>query len=173
MRAHAVTGSKRSAALPNVPTLKEQGINFYTWGSVKGMAAPKGTPPEIIAYYSDLFKKISEDPDFKKIMADLVQPIQYQNATEYAAFTLRRAGLQAALFSFALVLIPVWVVTASAEHATVSWSDATTTATIAAAPATARSAGVFGRFGRRFGVLNFVSHIRTPIRLREPRRPAP
>ena len=48
-----------------------------------------------------------------------------------------------------------------------------TTATIAAAPATARSAGVFGRFGRRFGVLNFVSHIRTPIRLREPRRPAP
>lgn len=39
------------------------------------------------------------------------------------------AGLQAALFSFALVLIPVWVVTASAEHATVSWSDATTTAT--------------------------------------------
>lgn len=38
------------------------------------------------------------------------------------------AGLQAALFSFALVLIPVWVVTTSAAHATVSWSDATTNA---------------------------------------------
>ena len=86
VRAIGIATPERDPALPNVPTLKEQGINFYTWGSVKGMAAPKGTPPEIIAYYSDLFKKISEDPDFKKIMADLVQPIQYQNSTEYAAF---------------------------------------------------------------------------------------
>ena len=92
VRPIGIATPERDPALPNVPTLKEQGINFYTWGSVKGMAAPKGTPPEIIAYYSDLFKKISEDPDFKKIMADLVQPIQYQNATEYAAFMKQAYG---------------------------------------------------------------------------------
>ncbi len=92
VRPIGIATPERDPALPNVPTLKEQGINFYTWGSVKGMAAPKGTPPEIIAYYSDLFKKISEDPDFKKIMADLVQPIQYHYATEYAAFMKQAYG---------------------------------------------------------------------------------
>jgi tripartite-type tricarboxylate transporter receptor subunit TctC len=86
VRAIAIATPDRDPALPNVPTLKEQGINFYTWGSVKGIAAPKGTPPEIVAYYSDMFKKLTEDPEFKKIMADMVQPIQYQNSTDFAAF---------------------------------------------------------------------------------------
>ena len=86
VRAVGIATPERDPALPNVPTLKEQGINFYTWGSVKGIAAPKGTPKEIVDYYSDVFKKISEDPDFKKIMADLVQPVQYQNAKDFTAW---------------------------------------------------------------------------------------
>ena len=92
IRAIAIATPDRDPSMPNVPTLKEQGINFYTWGSVKGIAAPKGTSPEIIAYYSDLFKKITEDPDFKKIMADLVQPVQYQNSTDFAAFMKQAYG---------------------------------------------------------------------------------
>ncbi len=92
VRAIAIATPERDPALPNVPTLKEQGINFYTWGSVKGIAAPKGTPKEIVDYYSDLFKKISEDPDFKKIMSDLVQPVQYQNAADFAAFMKQASG---------------------------------------------------------------------------------
>ena len=86
VRAVGIATPERDPALPNVPTLKEQGVNFYTWGSVKGIAAPKGTPKEIVDYYSDVFKKISEDPDYKKIMADLVQPVQYQNAKDFTAF---------------------------------------------------------------------------------------
>jgi tripartite-type tricarboxylate transporter receptor subunit TctC len=82
----AIATPERDPALPNVPTLKEQGINFYTWGSVKGIAAPKNTPKEIVDYYSDLFKKITEDPDFKKIMADMAQPVQYQNAADFTKF---------------------------------------------------------------------------------------
>ena len=92
VRAIAIATPDRDPALPNVPTLKEQGINFYTWGSVKGIAAPKGTSPEIVAYYSDLFKKITDDPDFKKIMADLVQPVQYQNSADFAAFMKQAYG---------------------------------------------------------------------------------
>lgn len=92
VRAIAIATPDRDPSMPNVPTLKEQGINFYTWGSVKGIAAPKGTSPEIVAYYSDLFKKITEDPDFKKIMADLVQPVQYQNAADFAAFMKQAYG---------------------------------------------------------------------------------
>lgn len=82
----AIASPERDPDLKDVPTLIEQGINFYTWGSVKGVAVPVGTPKEIIDYYADLFKKISQDPDFKKAMADMLQPVQYQGPEDFAKF---------------------------------------------------------------------------------------
>ncbi len=82
---------ERDPALPNIPTLKEQGVNVYTWGSVKGVAAPAGTPKEVIQYLSATLKKVSEDPEYKKIMADLYQPIMYQNTKDWSLF-LKRAS---------------------------------------------------------------------------------
>lgn len=81
-----VATPERDPATPDIPTLREQGIPFHTWGSVKGIALPKNTPAEIVKYYEDLFKQISEDPDFKKAMADLLQPVQYQNSKDFTAF---------------------------------------------------------------------------------------
>lgn len=83
IRPIGIATPERDKALPDVPTLKEQGVNFYTWGSVKGVAMPQGTTKEMIAYYEDLFKKISEDPDFKKNMQDMLQPIDYQNSADF------------------------------------------------------------------------------------------
>jgi tripartite-type tricarboxylate transporter receptor subunit TctC len=77
---------KRDGTLTNVPTLKEQGINVATWGSVKGIAVPNGTPPEIVEYISSTLKKVCEDKDFKKTMASIGQPIDYLNPQEWAAF---------------------------------------------------------------------------------------
>ncbi len=77
---------RRDGSLPNVPTLKEQGIDVATWGSVKGVAAPKGTPPEVIEYLSATLKKVCEDSDFKKTMATIGQPIDYLDTKEWAAF---------------------------------------------------------------------------------------
>jgi len=76
----------RDATLPNVPTLKEQGIDVATWGSVKGVAVPLGTPPEIIEYLASTLKKVCEDKDFKKTMAQIGQPIDYLNTKDWAAF---------------------------------------------------------------------------------------
>ncbi|MCM0758931.1 tripartite tricarboxylate transporter substrate binding protein [Sporomusa sphaeroides DSM 2875] len=75
---------ERDPAMPNVPTLKEQGIDFYTWGSIKGIALPKDTPKEIVDYYADIFKKISEDPEYKKTMDDMMQPVMYLGPEEFA-----------------------------------------------------------------------------------------
>ncbi|WXJ94100.1 hypothetical protein MCACP_05700 [Neomoorella carbonis] len=86
LRPIAVALPERDPALPEVPTLKEEGIDFYTWGSVKGVAAPAGTPKEVVAYLADVFKKISEDPDFKKSMAELQQPIMYLGPEEFGDF---------------------------------------------------------------------------------------
>jgi tripartite-type tricarboxylate transporter receptor subunit TctC len=86
LRPIAVATPDRDPVFPDVPTLKEEGINFSTWGSPKGVGLPKGTPQEIVDYYSDLFAKITADADFKKIMQDMGQPVQYQNAKDFTAF---------------------------------------------------------------------------------------
>jgi len=77
---------KRDGTLPNVPTLKEQGINVSTWGSVKGVAVPNGTPPEVVEYLAATLKKVSEDAGFKKTMAQIGQPINYLGTKDWAAF---------------------------------------------------------------------------------------
>jgi tripartite-type tricarboxylate transporter receptor subunit TctC len=79
----------RDKALPNVPTLKEQGINVSTWGSVKGVAVPNGTPPEIVEYLASTLKKVCEDKDFQETMARIGQPINYLNSKDWAAFMQR------------------------------------------------------------------------------------
>ena len=48
LRPLAVTGSKRSAQLPDVPTLDEVGLKGYSAYVWMGMLAPKGTPQPII-----------------------------------------------------------------------------------------------------------------------------
>ena len=58
---------------------------------MKGVAAPLGTPPEVIEYLSSTLKKVCEDKDFKKIMAQIGQPIDYLNTKDWTAF-LQRAS---------------------------------------------------------------------------------
>ena len=57
---------QRDPAIPDVPTFKELGYHVVSVGSVKGVAAPKGTPPEVIQYLTDRFKKVCDDPEFIK-----------------------------------------------------------------------------------------------------------
>ncbi len=80
---------RRDGSLPNVPTLKEQGIDVATWGSVKGVAAPKGTAPEVVEYLSSTLKKVCEDSDFKKTMATIGQPIDYLDQKDFAVFMVK------------------------------------------------------------------------------------
>jgi tripartite-type tricarboxylate transporter receptor subunit TctC len=85
-RAIGVALDKRDPTLPNIPTLKEQGIDVITWGSVKGVAVPAATPPEVIEYLSATLKKVSEDKEYKKAMAALYQPIMYQDTKDWTVF---------------------------------------------------------------------------------------
>ena len=86
IRPIAIATKDRDPVVPDVPTLIEQGINFYQWGSVKGVAVAKTSPPEVVAYYEDLFKKICDDADFKKAMSDIAEPVQYKNTKEFTTF---------------------------------------------------------------------------------------
>lgn len=84
LRPIAVTLDERDPSLPDVPTWKELGVDVVTWGSIKGVAAPKGTPLEVIDYLSAAFKKVCADPDFRKDMQNIGQPVMYQDAATYA-----------------------------------------------------------------------------------------
>ncbi|MBN1104378.1 MAG: tripartite tricarboxylate transporter substrate binding protein [Deltaproteobacteria bacterium] len=77
---------ERDPSLPNIPTLKEQGVDVYNWGSVKGVAAPAGTPPEVVKYLSSTLKKVCEDSEFKKIMGSIYQPVMYLNSKDFGTF---------------------------------------------------------------------------------------
>jgi tripartite-type tricarboxylate transporter receptor subunit TctC len=48
VRALAVTGPQRNPALPAVPTMQEAGVADYAVASWNALAAPAGTPPEVI-----------------------------------------------------------------------------------------------------------------------------
>lgn len=86
LRTLAVALESRDASIPDVPTFREAGYDVVTAGSVKGVAVPKGTPKEVIAYLEKKFKEVADDPEFKKIMSDIGQPVNYQNAAEYTAW---------------------------------------------------------------------------------------
>ena len=83
LRGLAVAFEKRDPSVPEVPTFREFGYDVVTAGSVKGIAAPKGTPKEVLAYLEKKMKDISADAEFNKIMKDLGQPVMYQTADEY------------------------------------------------------------------------------------------
>ena len=65
LRALAVTGSKRSASLPDVPTTDEQGVHFdgHMW---TGLFAPAGTPKPIIDKLNSELAIALKDPDLIK-----------------------------------------------------------------------------------------------------------
>ncbi|MDF2532691.1 MAG: transporter substrate-binding protein, partial [Clostridia bacterium] len=86
IRPLAMATKERDPIAPDLSTLIEQGINVFSWGSVKGVAVNKNTPPEIIQYYEEVFKKVCEDAELKKLLTDIAVPIQYMNAADTKKF---------------------------------------------------------------------------------------
>lgn len=81
-----VATQEREPVFPDVPTLIEQGIDFWAYGSIKGVAVAPGTPDEIIAYYEELFRQICEDPDFQEAMENMGQPVMYQDTETFTQY---------------------------------------------------------------------------------------
>jgi len=70
LRALAVTSAKRSDALPDIPTVTETvpGFETYIW---HGIAAPKGTPADIISKLNSEINAVIADPKMKERFADI------------------------------------------------------------------------------------------------------
>jgi tripartite-type tricarboxylate transporter receptor subunit TctC len=71
LRALGVTGAKREATLPDVPTIAEAGVLGYEASVWFGLAVPAGTPKGIIAQLNDAATKRLASPEFVKRMIEL------------------------------------------------------------------------------------------------------
>jgi tripartite-type tricarboxylate transporter receptor subunit TctC len=66
LKALAVGGETRSAALPDVPTVAEAGIPNYRAANWIGIVAPAGTPPGVVAKLHKEISIIQDSPELKK-----------------------------------------------------------------------------------------------------------
>ena len=71
IKVYGVTTLNRLSALPNVPTLDEQGLKGFEVKVWHGMYAPKGTPADVINKINTALRDALKDPMVKQRLADL------------------------------------------------------------------------------------------------------
>jgi tripartite-type tricarboxylate transporter receptor subunit TctC len=85
VKALAVMADQRAELFPEVPTLKELGVNWAI-GAWWGITVPKGTPEDIVAALGKSIEKIVADPQFKEFMKKNGFTISYKNAADFEKF---------------------------------------------------------------------------------------
>lgn len=66
IRILAIAAPKRPASLPDIPTVRDQGLDIIQngWGAI---TAPPGLTPEQVAYWEDMFDKVTQHPLWTKM----------------------------------------------------------------------------------------------------------
>jgi len=82
LRIMALFAKKRLELFPDVPTVREQGIDFVM-GMWRGLITPKGTPPDAIKKLHDAFKQGMEDPVFIKNARDMAVNLSYLGPEDF------------------------------------------------------------------------------------------
>ncbi|MGX9417529.1 tripartite tricarboxylate transporter substrate binding protein [Vibrio sp. WJH972] len=85
LKALGVMSKERIAFLPDVPTLKEQGVDVST-GTWRGLGAPKDTPDEVIEILGNAFDQAMASDDFKAFMEKGAMTIHNMDAAEFTQF---------------------------------------------------------------------------------------
>jgi tripartite-type tricarboxylate transporter receptor subunit TctC len=96
IRALAIMAEKRDPAFPNVPTLKELGVN-YSMGVWRGIALPKGTSSEIVASYEKAMSKIVRSKEFEDFMNQGSFGILYKGSADFGTFLAQQDELMRVL----------------------------------------------------------------------------
>jgi tripartite-type tricarboxylate transporter receptor subunit TctC len=86
VRALAVTTLKRTAILPDVPTMDEAGLKGFDASTWHGLVAPAGTPPQVIAALHDAAIKALQDPGVQESLGRLGVDIVGDTPKEFEAY---------------------------------------------------------------------------------------
>ncbi|GIX13212.1 MAG: ABC transporter substrate-binding protein [Paracoccaceae bacterium] len=89
LRILCVTSAKRLSNLPDIPTCAEsgaEGVDITMW---RGLAAPAGTPPEVIATLEEAARKAAESPEFRKAANDIGFEIDFADHEAFGQLIAR------------------------------------------------------------------------------------
>ncbi len=92
LRVLGIMAAKRWADRADVPTFGEQGFDVIM-SSQRGLAAPKGTPKEIVDRIAAAVAETMKDPDFIAKARQQILPLDYKSAQEWSA-ELQKANAQ-------------------------------------------------------------------------------
>lgn len=95
VRALAVTGDRRLAALPDVPTFAEAGLPSYKVVNWFGLAAPKGTPATITEKLNQLTAQVMADPTVQANLMQQGAAYKPMNVQQVGAYVHREIALWA------------------------------------------------------------------------------
>lgn len=73
----------RTPLAPDLPTFKEQGFDIEL-ASLRGLAAPKGLPPDVRAALVKAVSQAVNDPEFKAKATSIYAPLRYLPPDQYA-----------------------------------------------------------------------------------------
>lgn len=82
----AVAYSSRLAELPNVPTMAEAGLPNFEVVSWNGLAAPAGTPPDVVNKLSKAVTEILDTPEMRERVRGLGGEVVLRSQTVFANY---------------------------------------------------------------------------------------
>jgi tripartite-type tricarboxylate transporter receptor subunit TctC len=86
LRALAVTGEKRTAAAPDIPTVGESGVPGYQVSNWFGLSAPAKTPPEVITRLNTEIVRAINSPDLSAALRKGGTEPSTMSPAQYTAF---------------------------------------------------------------------------------------
>ncbi|MDO7785850.1 tripartite tricarboxylate transporter substrate binding protein [Desulforamulus aquiferis] len=84
-----ITTDERYEPLPDVPTVKELGIDIIS-DVRRGFVAPKGIGEDQLNFLRETFNKIANDPDYIADMEKAGQPHDYLNGPEFEKYVMQQ-----------------------------------------------------------------------------------
>ena len=81
-----VLGAKRAAALPDVPTIAEQGVKGYELTNWFGLVVPAATPKDLIARVHGDFTKVLQEKEIRDKIAGMGADVVANSPEEFAKF---------------------------------------------------------------------------------------
>lgn len=79
----AVFNSQRIPSMKDVPTMAEKGYPDLVLDKFRGFAVPKDTPDEVVKVLEEAFKKVLDDPDYKKTYTNNMQVSAFQGSVDF------------------------------------------------------------------------------------------
>ncbi len=97
LKALAVTGEKRSPALPDVPTMAETGVSSFESSSAYGISAPRATPPAAVKRWNNEVAAVLRMPDIAEKFLALGLEARFGTSEQFTALLQAESEKQRAV----------------------------------------------------------------------------